>query len=127
MKERLSTEHRARLGAAWNTEIEASRRARQTGDVRGEWSHLERAHVLSQPMAWPHVRTHAAMFAVATRRRDVHELVGQMFRIVVAGPGSLTGRYPAGNTGGADVSAFTPMDVPSDLRAFFDEPALEAS
>jgi len=35
----------------------------------------------------------------------------------VAGPGSATRRYPLGNTGGADVSAFAPMDMPSDLRA----------
>jgi hypothetical protein len=46
------------------------------------------------------------MFAAALRRRDRHELVGQLFRIIVAAPGSLTGKYPVGNTGGADVSAF---------------------
>ena len=62
-----------------------------------------RAHILSQPMAGPHVRTHPAMFASAGRRRDRHEVVGQLFRIIVAAPGSITGRYPVGNTGGADV------------------------
>jgi hypothetical protein len=34
----------------------------------------------------------------------------------LAGPGSISGRYPVGNTGGADVSAFSPMAVPEDLR-----------
>ena len=76
----------------------------------------------------PHVRTHAAMFTSALRRRDRHELVGQLFRIIVAAPGSMTGKYPVGNTGGADVSAFRPMPIPDDLprraragRTFGDE------
>jgi hypothetical protein len=77
---------------------------------------LERAHILSQPLAGAHVRTHLAMLAYALRRRDGHEIVGQVLRVIVAGPGSWTGRYPVGNTGGANVSAFRPMPVPDDLR-----------
>jgi hypothetical protein len=57
------------------------------------------------------------MFTSALRRRDGHELVGQVFRMIVAAPGSMTGKYPVGNTGGADVSAFTPMPIPDDLRS----------
>jgi len=68
-------------------------------------------------MAGAHVRTHVAMLACALRRRRAREIVGQVLRLVVAGPGSWTGRYPVGNTGGADVSAFRPMPVPDDLRA----------
>jgi hypothetical protein len=112
----LTTDTRARLRAAWADEIDAARTARANGDDRSEWAHLERAHILSQPLAGPHVRTHAAMLAVALRRRDGRELVGQLFRIVVAAPGSATGKYPVGNTGGADVSAFAPMPVPDDLQ-----------
>jgi hypothetical protein len=96
--------------------MDAARRARSGGDRGQEWSHLERAHVLSQPLALPHVQTHAAMFAAAVRSRDRAEVVGQLFRLVVAGPGSLTRRYPVGNTGGANVSAFAPMPIPDDLR-----------
>jgi hypothetical protein len=44
-------------------------------------------------------------------------MLGQLFRLAVAAPGSLTGRFPAGNSGGADVSAFRPMAIPDDLRA----------
>ena len=61
------------------------------------------------------------MFAVALRRRDRHELIGQLFRIIVAAPGSVTGKYPVGNTGGADVSAFAPMPIPDDLRPLLPE------
>ena len=39
----------------------------------------------------------------------------QLARIIVAGPGTATGRYPLGNTGRADVPATKPMPVPADL------------
>ena len=61
------------------------------------------------------MRTHVAMLAAGIRRHDRREVVGQLLRLVVAGPGSLTGRYPVGNTGGADVNALTPMPIPDDL------------
>ncbi|MEY2568621.1 MAG: hypothetical protein QOE35_3150 [Actinomycetota bacterium] len=68
-------------------------------------------------MAVPHVRTHVSMLGYALRRRDRREVFGQLGRLVVAGPGSLTKKYPVGNTGGANVSAFEPMAIPEDLRA----------
>ncbi|HZA76919.1 MAG TPA: DUF3703 domain-containing protein [Acidimicrobiales bacterium] len=108
------------LRAAWSDERAAARSARDRGDVATEWKHLERAHILSQPLAGAHVRTHLAMLAHAFRRRDRHEVVGQLLRVIVAGPGSWTGRYPVGNTGGADVSAFRPMPVPDDLQAILE-------
>jgi hypothetical protein len=107
---------RAALRDAWYTERAAARAARHAGDAAGEWRHLERAHILSQPMAGPHLRTYAAMLTAALRRRDGRETLGQVLRLVLAVPGSQTGRYPVGNTGGADVSAFVPMAVPEDLR-----------
>jgi hypothetical protein len=112
----VTTDASTSLRAAWAAELDAARTARSSGDTGAEWTHLERAHILSQPMAVPHVRTHVAMLTAALRRRDRHELVGQLFRIVVAAPGSMTGKYPVGNTGGANVSAFAPMPVPDDLR-----------
>ena len=112
----LSTDRRTRLRAAWAAELDAARDARSSGDTKGEWTHLERAHILSQPMVGAHVRTHLAMLTSALRRHDGHELAGQLFRLIVAAPGSMTGRYPVGNTGGADVSAFAPMPIPEDLQ-----------
>jgi hypothetical protein len=104
------------LRAAWATERTAARNARRRGDDAAEWHHLERAHILSQPMAVAHVRTHIAMLGAGMRRRDRAEVLGQIVRIVVAAPGSWTGRYPVGNTGGADVSALRPMPMPADLQ-----------
>jgi hypothetical protein len=109
---------RTALFDAWSNERAAARAARRRGDAAAEWRHLERAHILSQPIASIHVRTHIAMLAAGVRRGDVHEVVGQLLRLTVAGPGSLTGRYPVGNTGGADVNALTPMPIPDDLAPF---------
>jgi hypothetical protein len=112
----MDASRRSIVRAAWSDERAAARSARARGDVADEWKHLERAHILSQPMAGAHVRTHLAMLAYGIRRRAPREIVGQLARLVVAGPGSWTGRYPVGNTGGADVSAFRPMPLPDDLR-----------
>jgi hypothetical protein len=122
----LSTDSRTRLRTAWTVELAAARAARSSGDTSAEWTHLERAHILSQPLAGPHVRTHVAMLAAALRRRDRHELVGQVFRVIVAAPGSITGKYPVGNTGGADVSPYAPMPIPDDLRPLLPD-TVEAS
>ena len=98
------------LHEAWTGELAAARTARDQHDFPEEWRHLERAHVLSQPIAGLHVKTHVAMLSCAFRRRDGHEVAGQLFRLVVAAPGSWTGRYPVGNTGGSDVER-VPRDV----------------
>ena len=94
--------------------------------MEGEWRHLERAHVLSQPMAVAHVRTHVAMLGYGVRHRDRREIVGQLVRLVVAAPGTWTGRYPVGNTGGANVSALEPMPIPADLQDVLNGPVTPA-
>lgn len=81
------------------------------------WPSLERAHIASQPWAWAHTRVHAAMLRVAWRQRDRHELVGQLIRLAVAGPGSLAGRYPPGNTGRATMGLTEHGPIPADLAA----------
>ena len=114
--------NRFALNSAWSLERTAARVARNANDIQVEWGHLERAHILSQPMAWNHVRTHAAMLRYGLRRHDRREVVGQLLRLLVAGPGTLTGRYPIGNTGGSNVRATAIMPIPDDLR-----PILEAA
>lgn len=79
------------------------------------WTALEDAHVLSQPWAWTHTRVHWAMLIHARRSRDGREALGQLNRLLLAALGSLSGRYPAGNTGRANVSAFQPMSIRDDL------------
>lgn len=86
------------------------------------WPLLEEAHILSQPWAWPHVRVHGAMFREALRERDRREILGQLVRLAVAGPGSLVGRYPTGNTGRSTMPLTATADVPADLAALLDTP-----
>jgi hypothetical protein len=105
------------LRRAFLQELASSRRAEADRDVARAWRHLERAHVLSQAHAWQHVRVHGRMLAFAWRRRDLVELAGQLPRLLLAAPGSWTGRAPRGNTGGADVGILTPMEIPEDLEA----------
>ena len=92
-----------------------SRQARKSKDYGRCWSLLEDAHVLSQPWALMHVRVHGSMFVTAIVQRDVREVRGQLSRIAVAGPGSLSGRYPTGNTGRARVRATQPMPITGEL------------
>src|SRR5436190_8529895 len=87
----------------------AARAARDAGNLDEAWRLLERTHILSQPWVRPHVRSHLDMLRLAVRTRDRHETLGQIVRVLVAGPGSAFGRYPLGNTGRSNVSATQPM------------------
>jgi hypothetical protein len=109
-----------KLRAYFEEELRQSDQAERAGDLPRAWRHLERAHVLSQAHAGPHVRAHVRMFMFGWRRRDSRELLGQLARILVAGPGSWLGRAPLGNTGGANVGIMTPMPIPEDLRAMLE-------
>jgi Protein of unknown function (DUF3703) len=109
-------------------ELRLAEEAEAHGDLSRAWNHLERAHVLSQRHAGPHVLVHRKMLGFAWRRRDARELIGQLVRVLVAGPGSWLGRAPIGNTGGADVGIFEPMPIPQDLaRLLGHEPASDSS
>jgi hypothetical protein len=106
-----------RLRHHFEHELQQSQEAETRGDLASAWTSLERAHILSQAHAGPHLRVHCAMFTFAWRTRNPRELLGQIPRLLLAGPGSLLGRAPLGNTGGANVGIFTPMPLPEDLQA----------
>lgn len=92
----------------------------QRGDATGAWSCLGDAHVLSQPWAVPHIGVHRAMLGLGRRSGSVGEVLGQLVRLIVAGPASVTGRFPRGNSGRSDVSAFAPAPVREDLAMLLD-------
>lgn len=91
--------------------------AAKAKDSLVRWRHLERAHIVSQPDPWLHNCNHAAMLVLAVRQHDRREALGQVLRQIVAAPGSMTGRYPVGNTGRATAGLMTSMPVPDDLAA----------
>ena len=120
---RATSRMRSTLIEPFEAELTSARGLETSGDLDGAWHSLERAHVLSQAYALPHLRVHGRMAAFALRHLDVRELLGQLPRLVLAAPGSWMGRAPLGNTGGADVGIFTPLPIPTDLRAVLDQSA----
>jgi hypothetical protein len=46
------------------------------------WVRLERAHILGQRSTPAHVPSHLAMLRMGRRGRDVHEIIGQVARIL---------------------------------------------
>jgi hypothetical protein len=100
--------------------------ASAAGDTE-RWQPLERAHILSQPWPWPHTAVHWRMLRLAVGQRNRREALGQVVRLVVAAPGSVSGRYPQGNTGRASVGLLEPMPVPDDLAQILElrRPVLE--
>ena len=108
------------IRTALTDELVASRAAFDQRDPDSGWRHLERAHVLSQPWAIPHINVHNVMLRRGFKAGDRKEVFGQLVRIIVAGPGSLFGRYPVGNSGRARVSAMKPMPLAEDLAALLE-------
>ncbi|MBH0203296.1 MAG: DUF3703 domain-containing protein [Nitrospira sp.] len=108
------------LRQAYETEMTAAVSQYDAGDFRLSFAHLERAHVLGQSFPIAHARTHWWMLKVGWRRRDVVEMIGQVFRI----PGALLFSkiwVPVGNTGGAHVPPFKSMPIPEDLQRLLDK------
>lgn len=114
----------SRLKLAFTRELQLADAARIAGDLDLAFTHLERAHILSQRSTAQHVLTHLGMLRIGWVRRDWREVFGQMTRIPAA---ALFSRIwiPVGNTGGANVRATRPMPIPEDLREFLENRADE--
>ena len=110
---------RSRIAIAVDRELARAEIERLAGDASRAFTHLERAHILSQRFTRLHVRVHWEMWRYAARQKSVRELLGQTTRILAAAVFSRLW-VPVGNTGGANVSAFRSMPVPDDLAAFLD-------
>ena len=88
-----------RLHVAIRTEWNLSRSAATAGELDTAFSHLERAHILSQRLTGMHVRTHLLMLGIGWRRRNVREVLGQLSRTVAA---SVTPAVSVTGSRGAD-------------------------
>lgn len=109
----MSDHSRRRIPADVAILIDAELTTARTSDQ--PWPSLERAHLLSQPWAWPHTRVHLAMLRLALAQRDRREVIGQIIRLVVAGPGSLAGKYPPGNTGQTTMRLTETAALPAEI------------
>ena len=97
-------------------------RSRTVGEHALAWRALERAHIIAQPYFVLHLRSHWNMAGFALSLHDWREVAGQLLRLALVPLGSLTGRLPAGNTGRARISAFSPMPIPPDLAPHLTPP-----
>jgi hypothetical protein len=81
---------------------------------------LRSAHVLGQRDFGRHWRVHVLMLRAAWKLRDVREVAGQLWRLVLVPLGHLSGRLPQGNPGTADVSAFAPRTIAPELASLLE-------
>ena len=105
-----------RIKPHWDLEVASAARAESDGDPHLAFRHLERAHILGQNSTWLHTQTHFLMMRWGLRQPSGKEGAGQLFRIFRAVDKTRFGLGPAGNTGGANVSPFRTMPIPTDLQ-----------
>lgn len=75
-------------------------------DYNGALKILEDEHVRVQFLAIPHFMVHWKMLKLALKFRQWTEFLGQIPRLILAIPGSLTGRAPKGNVGSTKMGIF---------------------
>lgn len=67
---------------------------------------LEEEHLRIQLEALPHFYNHWKMLLLAFKYRNWHEFLGQIPRLLLAIPGSITGKAPRGNVGSTKMGIF---------------------
>jgi hypothetical protein len=110
-----------RQDRAFEKEITSARALMRQNDHDQALLHLERAHVLGQQHAVPHVRSHWLMLRVAVHRREPAAMLGQAARIVLGAVGSLVGSVPTGNTGGTNISMFKRLPIEPELLKIMED------
>lgn len=101
-----------RIAPSVRWELWASLAASRTGQKAAAFTHLERAHVPG--LDYWHVVVHGKILVWAWRNRSPREIAGQLLSTVAAAVLTGLGWVPHGNTGGANVSPFKVMVIPSD-------------
>lgn len=105
---------------AFEKEITSARALMRHNEHARAFVHLERAHVLGQQHAIPHVLSHWLMLKVAVHRREPAAILGQAARIVLGAVGSVIGSVPNGNTGGTNISMFKRLPIEPELLKIMD-------
>lgn len=108
------------LKAYYIKELEAFKKNFGRRELQVAWRHLERAHILGQSYPVEHTAVHWKMLKFGFAVKDWHEVLGQIPRLLVGGVKSFVGKIPVGNTGGANVPPFQPMEIPEDLKEVLD-------
>lgn len=101
----------------FDTEMSKAMQLIENNSLEEAFYHLERAHILGQKYVIPHIKTHFWMLKVGLMKKSPSEIFGQIIRIIFGALGSFIGIVPVGNTGGANVNMFSPMQIPKDLES----------
>lgn len=105
------------LKEAFQLELKLYKEAFKQENWTLAWKHVERAHILGQFFSLPHLLTHYLMLKLAWRTNDCFEVLAQVPRLILAVPGSVTGKAPLGNSGRSTIGIFTPAEIPEDLKS----------
>lgn len=97
-------------------ELEKAREFLMEDKLQECWSHYERAHILGQRYPFQHSYVHWQMLKFGIKIKNTKEVLGQIPRLIFGGIKSFIGHIPVGNTGGANVPALKPMEIPTDLQ-----------
>jgi hypothetical protein len=112
---KLYTNMPAVLKPFFRQELLLAKTAFEKKHYQQSWRHLERAHILGQPYPVAHTTAHWKMLGFGIKIKNGKEIIGQIPRLLVGGVKSFVGKIPVGNTGGANVPALKPMEIPEDL------------
>lgn len=105
----------------YNEELKLANQFYKNNKLQQAWHHYERAHILGQKYPLQHMYTHWKMLQFGIRIKSAKEVLGQLKRLVFGGIFSFVGKVPIGNTGGANVPALQPMEIPKDLQEILDK------
>lgn len=100
----------------YEKELQDAATAFAQNNLQQSWQHLERAHILGQPYPYHHSLVHWKMLLFGIKTKNIHEVIGQIPRLLVGGIKSFVGEIPVGNTGGANVPPLQPMEIPEELK-----------
>ena len=85
-----------------------------------KWFRLERMHILGQSDLKFHAFVHWLMFREAINERKIREIFGQALRLIFVVPAHIFSLLPIGNVGTTRASFQGRMDIPADLKPYFD-------
>ncbi len=102
-------------------EIALSEKAIANQDFPLAFLHLENAHILGQKSTYWHVKVHMLMLIFGLRQKDIHEVFGQIIRIIGAALFTAVKGVPEGNTGGSNVSPIKVMPIKPEYAAIIKE------
>lgn len=112
----LNTYMPSPLKPFFKKELQNARTAFAQNNLPQSWRYLEKAHILGQPYPYHHSLVHWKMLLFGIKTKDSHEIIGQIPRLLIGGILSFFGKIPVGNTGGANVPALQPMEIPEELK-----------